>query len=87
MDFFENFSIFIIYRTMKSIIENMLKTIEKILWLMRKQISENGENLIIEDRSNSDDISFKLQQKLKEERILVSYITFKDNEVIVRIKF
>lgn len=72
---------------MKSIIENMLKTIEKILWLMRKQISENGENLIIEDRSNSDDISFKLQQKLKEERILVSYITFKDNEVIVRIKF
>lgn len=72
---------------MKSIIENMLKTIETILWLMRKRISENGENLIIEDRSNSDDISFKLQQKLKEERILVSYITLKDNEVIVRIKF
>jgi hypothetical protein len=72
---------------MKHIIGNLLKTIETILCLMQKQISENGENLIIEDRSNSDDISFKLQQKLKEERILVSYITLKDNEVIVRIKF
>lgn len=73
---------------MKSIIGNLLKTIVTILCLMQKQISENGENLIIEDKSNADEISFKLQQKLKDDKtILVSFVSLKENEAIVRIKF
>ena len=72
---------------MKSIIVAVLKTIETLLCLMRKKISDNGENLIIEDKSNAEEISFKLQQKLKDETILVSLISLKDNEAVVRIKF
>ena len=72
---------------MKSIIIAVLKTIETLLCLMRKKISDNGENLIIEDKSNAEEISFKLQQKLKDETILVSLISLKDNEAVVRIKF
>ena len=72
---------------MKSVIVTLLKTIEIILWLMRKQISDNGKNLIIEDKSNTDEISFKLQQKLKDKTIVVSFVNIKDNEVVVRIKY
>lgn len=72
---------------MKSIIVAVLKTIETLLCLMRKKISDNVENLIIEDKSNAEEISFKLQQKLKDETILVSLISLKDNEAVVRIKF
>jgi len=76
-----------IYRTMKSVIVTVLKTIETLLCLARKQISENEENLIIEDISNTDDISFKLQQKLKDETIVVSFVSIKDDEAVVRIKY
>ena len=72
---------------MKSIIVAVLKTIETLLCLMREQISDNGENLTIEDRSNTDEISFKLQQKLKDETILVSFVSIKDDEAVVRIKY
>lgn len=72
---------------MKSVIVTVLKTIETLLCLARKQISENEENLIIEDISNTDDISFKLQQKLKDETIVVSFVSIKDDEAVVRIKY
>ena len=72
---------------MKSIIIAVLKTIETLLCLMRKKISDNVENLTIEDKSNAEEISFELQQKLKDETILVSLISLKDNEAVVRIKF